>query len=188
MGKKDARYLLKKTEDGNTIGPLTKEGLKELAQSARVAPDDEVALTTKQNIWQPAPNVDFLEMNWLVPRGENSTGYGPTTLGTLHEFLIAGEITAEHLVEHKKTGQKKKIIELVEVLTDKQIKVRNEAKESNPPTLKNNDAAHAVEEVLETARQLRIRQLAHDLDDLTKKHDALLQKFRKLSVQLAQKK
>ncbi len=62
--------------------------------------------------WRPAPEIDFLEMLWLVklPGGEI---YGPTTVGTLREFINEGLVTEKTMATHAKTNQSLPLAALV---------------------------------------------------------------------------
>ncbi len=100
----NAVWRLKKAEDGSIFGPVSLETLKEWADSAQIAPDDHIDQSDDQ--WQPAPQTPFLEMVWEVTL-ESGQPYGPTTGGTLAEFLKEGLVTPKTEVTHATTGESK---------------------------------------------------------------------------------
>ncbi|MEM9398696.1 MAG: hypothetical protein AAF984_00665 [Verrucomicrobiota bacterium] len=205
MSKEETRYFLRKINEDYPIGPLKNKELIELAFSARIAPEDFISIEGKED-WQLAPEYDFLQMVWKIPRDEDSF-YGPTTVGTLHDFLVTGELDMDQEVEHIKTGKKKKISDLVK--DHAQPNIQRVEKETmlvklptpppeppapDPPTASEPKAAtnskpdNELEEVMETARELRIRQLEYDIHMTQDKYDDLLKKYRKLSEQMLQTK
>lgn len=85
-------WYLKKHENGEIFGPIRFEKIREWARTAQVNPQDMVS--TDQVVWTRPPMIPELEMDWLVELGENLL-YGPTTSGTLMEFVTSGEISPE---------------------------------------------------------------------------------------------
>lgn len=86
-------YLLK-NEDGTLFGPVPFSQLVEWAASAQISPLDKIS--SDQVEWNRAPTYPDLKMDWLV---QSSPGqlYGPTTIGALKEFILAGEINGESM-------------------------------------------------------------------------------------------
>ena len=103
-------WRVKKGPDDAVYGPVDPETLKEWANSAQVAPEDMVDESDEN--WRVAPEIDFLEMLWLVklPGGET---YGPTTVGTLREFIKEGLVTEKTVATHGKTHQSLPLTALV---------------------------------------------------------------------------
>src|SRR5476649_471277 len=95
-------WRVRKAPDNSIYGPVDQETLKEWANSAQIAPEDMIDESDEN--WRAAPEVDFLEMLWLVtlPGGEK---YGPTTVGTLREFINESLVTEKTLATHSKTNQ-----------------------------------------------------------------------------------
>jgi hypothetical protein len=95
-------WRVRKGPDDSIYGPVDPEALKEWANSAQIAPEDMIDESDEN--WRPAPDVDFLEMLWLVKLSGGET-YGPTTVGTLREFINEGLVTEKTLATHVKTNQ-----------------------------------------------------------------------------------
>lgn len=89
-------WYLKKHENGEVFGPVRFEKILDWASTAQVSPQDLVS--NDQIVWMRPPMIPELEMDWLVEVGE-SLLYGPTTSGTLLEFVASGEISKDtHLI------------------------------------------------------------------------------------------
>jgi len=166
-------WRIKKAPDNSIYGPVDVETLKEWANSAQVAPEDMVDESDEN--WRIAPEIDFLEMVWLVklPGGET---YGPTTVGTLREFINEGLVTEKTLVTHGKTHQSLPLTALVAAVDfEKKRASRRPATEMNKST-----ASLAVE----MAKDQHIRQLEEDLKELRREHETLTHKYRQLTLQM----
>jgi len=166
-------WRVKKAPDDSIYGPVDIETLKEWANSAQIAPDDRVDESDEN--WRAAPEIDFLEMLWLVklPGGEI---YGPTTVGTLREFINEGLVTEKTLATHGKTHQSLPLTALVAAVDfEKKRAERRPGKEGNKST-----ASLAVE----MAKDQHIRQLEEDLKELRREHENLTHRYRQLSLQM----
>src|SRR5271156_5207606 len=166
-------WRVRKGPDNSIYGPVDVETLKEWANSAQIAPEDMV--DESDDNWRRAPEIDFLEMLWLVklPGGEI---YGPTTVGTLREFINEGLVTEKTLVTHGKTNQSLPLTALVAAVDfEKKRASRRPSKEANKST-----ASLAVE----MAKDQHIRQLEEDLKELRREHETLTHKYRQLTLQL----
>jgi len=175
VGDEEAPMLwrVKKAPDDSIYGPVDEETLKEWANSAQVAPEDMVDESDEK--WRVAPEVDFLEMLWLVklPGGET---YGPTTVGTLREFINEGLVTEKTLATHAKTHQSLPLTALVAAVDfEKKRASRRPAQDANKST-----ASLAVE----MAKDQHIRQLEEDLKELRHEHESLIHKYRQLTLQM----
>ena len=95
-------WYLKKHENGEVFGPVAFDKVREWARSAQINPQD--LLSTDKNVWTRPPMIPELEMDWLVELGEDLL-YGPTTSGTLLEFVSGGEISPETVVINSVDGQ-----------------------------------------------------------------------------------
>ncbi len=82
-------YLLK-AQDREVYGPIKLDQLQAWAAEAKIAPLDKVSNDSKQT-WSRAPMVAELQMDWLIEMPDNYL-YGPTSVGTIQEFLATGEI------------------------------------------------------------------------------------------------
>jgi ribosomal protein L19E len=166
-------WRVRKIADNSIYGPVDTEMLKEWANSAQIAPEDMV--DESDEAWRPAPDIDFLEMLWMVklPGGEI---YGPTTVGTLREFINEGLVTEKTLATHSKTNQSLPLAALVAAVDfEKRRASRRPSKEGNKST-----ASLAVE----MAKDQHIRQLEEDLKELRREHEILVHKYRQLSLQM----
>ncbi|MDQ6940216.1 MAG: hypothetical protein M3119_08690, partial [Verrucomicrobiota bacterium] len=85
----DQQWFLRKHEDGTIFGPLSFDQLARWASTAQVAPHDSIS--TDQTNWMKAPMLPELGMDWIV-EVTSERFYGPTTLGSVREFLRLGEI------------------------------------------------------------------------------------------------
>lgn len=103
------QWFLRKHADGNIFGPMPFEQLTRWASAAQVAPHDSVS--TDQITWTKAPMLAGLGMDWLV-EVTSERYYGPTTLGSIHEFMRLGEINEETLVINSCDGTRRRIAEI----------------------------------------------------------------------------
>ena len=95
----DSVWYLRKASDGSLFGPLSFKQLQQWAADAQVSPLDRVS--NDQTNWIKAPMLPELQMDYIVEVGVDHY-YGPTTLGTIAEFIAAGEITPETTVTNCK--------------------------------------------------------------------------------------
>ena len=102
-------WFLRKHEDGSTFGPVRFDQIARWAATAQIAPHD--MLSNDRQTWVKAPMLPQLGMDWLVELTSEHY-YGPTTLGTLQEFIRLGEIDAETLVINTRNGAYCKIQEM----------------------------------------------------------------------------
>src|SRR5271156_5486562 len=165
-------WRVKKAPDNAVYGPVDTPMLKEWANSAQIAPDDQI--DESDDNWRPAPEIDFLEMLWIVklPGGES---YGPTTVGTLREFINEGLVTDKTHASHCKTHQSLPLAALVAAVDFEQKRAARRPKEANKST-----ASLAVDR----AKDQHIRQLEEDLKELRKEYDTLTHRCRQLERQL----
>jgi hypothetical protein len=166
-------WRVKKSPDNSIYGPVNAETLKEWANSAQVSPQDLIDVSDEN--WKPAPEIDFLAMFWIVTLPGNEV-YGPTTVGTLREFIHEKLITEKTLATHTKTRQTLPVAALFAAVEFEQKR----ALRRPPREAKKSTASLAVE----MAKDQRIRQLEEDLRELKKTHEALVHKFRQVNLQL----
>jgi len=167
-------WRIRKTPDDAIYGPVDAGTLKEWANSAQVAPQDMI--DESDDNWRPATQIDFLEMFWMVKLPPSDEPYGPTTIGTLREFIQEGLINEKTLATHAKTLQSLPIAALFAALEfEKKRSLKRPPKEAMKST-----ASLAVE----MAKDQRIRQLEEDLKDLRREHESLTHRYRQLSLQL----
>jgi hypothetical protein len=164
-------WRVKKAPDNAIYGPVDTEMLKEWANSAQIAPEDQI--DQSDDTWRAAPEIEFLEMLWVVklPGGET---YGPTTVGTLREFINEGLVTDKTHASHCKTHQSLPLAALVAAVDFEQKRAARRPKEANKST-----ASLAVDR----AKDQHIRQLEEDLKELRKDYDALTHRYRQLERQ-----
>jgi ribosomal protein L19E len=166
-------WRVKKNPDNSIYGPVDAVTLKEWANSAQISPQDQV--DTSDENWRPAPEIDFLDMLWVVtlPGDEN---YGPTTVGTLREFIHEGLISEKTVATHVKTHQSLPIAALFAAVEFE----KKRASRRPPKEAKKSTASLAVD----MAKDQRIRQLEEDLKELKREHETLTHKFRQLTLQI----
>src|SRR5271167_937177 len=166
-------WRVKKALDHSIYGPVDSEMLKEWANSAQIAPEDMV--DESDDNWRPAPEIEFLEMLWLVPLTAGET-YGPTTVGTLQEFVQEGLVTEKTMATHAITHQSLPLAALVVAADfEKKRAARRPPKERMKST-----ATLAVD----MAKDQHIRQLEEDLKELRREHEVLTHQYRQLKLQL----
>jgi hypothetical protein len=168
------KVRLRKLEENEVLGPMELADLKILAESAYISPGDEISFEGEE--WQKAVLVDELGMHWMI-RSKDGIEYGPTTVGTVREFLSAGEIEKEAMVINTKS---KKEATVKEFLGDETLaKVEAEKQEQAIPV-----PDRDLDESLELAKDIRIRNLEVDYEGLKKEFDDLSQKYRRTSEEL----
>jgi ribosomal protein L19E len=166
-------WRVKKAPDGDIYGPVDEATLKEWAAAAQISPEDLIDLS--DNDWRPAPEIVFLEMVWVVKLpGEEL--YGPTSVGTLREFIEEGLISDKSIATNVNTTQSLPVGALLAALDfEKKRAARRTPSNANKSTLNIN---------LDRAKDQRIRQLEEDLRSVRKDHDALVHKYRQLSLEI----
>ena len=102
-------YLLK-VADNEVFGPAPLDQLRNWAAEAKISPLDRVSNDDRKS-WYRAPTVADLQMDWLIEMPDNFL-YGPTSVGTLQEFLATGEIDDHVTVINTLDGSKTRISEL----------------------------------------------------------------------------
>ena len=103
------KWFLRKHEDGSTFGPVQFDQITRWAAAAQIAPHD--TLSSDGQTWVRAPMVPQLSMDWLVELTSEHY-YGPTTLGTLREFIRLGEIDSETVVINSCDGTRRQVREM----------------------------------------------------------------------------
>jgi len=166
-------WRVKKAPDDAIYGPVDSEMLREWANSAQIAPQDLV--DESDEAWRPASEIEFLEMLWMVKLPGDEV-YGPTTVGTLREFINEGLLTEKTLATHIKTNQSLPIAALFAALDFE----KKRASKRPPKEAMKSTASLAVD----MAKDQRIRQLEEDLKELRREHDSLVHRYRQLSLQL----
>ena len=85
----DEWYLLK-VADNEVFGPEPISKFRIWASEAKISPMDRISNDGRKS-WVRVPMVSELQMDWLIEMPDNFL-YGPTSVGTLQEFLATGEI------------------------------------------------------------------------------------------------
>lgn len=98
------KWFLIKQEDETVFGPLPFSQLLQWSEDACISPLDKVS--SDGTNWVKAPMIPDLHMDYLLEL-EPGAYYGPTTIGAIREFLIAGEITLDTLLTNCTNGEKK---------------------------------------------------------------------------------
>jgi hypothetical protein len=86
---KDEWYLLK-VSDNEIFGPAPIGQFRIWASEAKISPLDLIS-NDERKTWLRAPMIGELQMDWLIEMPDGFL-YGPTSIGTLQEFLATGEI------------------------------------------------------------------------------------------------
>jgi dTDP-4-dehydrorhamnose reductase len=139
--------------------------LRALANQSLIAPDDLVQVD--EGAWQKAPEISELEMVWRVEPLDGPR-YGPTTAGTIAEFLQSGQLGGSELVTHLRTKETYTVTEFLDEIRrrrDAKLKSRTIKLEDSPATA---TAAPAASPAFDAALRLRIRQLETDLAEARK--------------------
>jgi len=104
MDDDDEWYLLK-VSDNEIFGPAPLGQFRIWASEAKISPLDRIS-NDERKTWLRAPMIAELQMDWLIEMPDGFL-YGPTSVGTLQEFLATGEIdenvTVINTLDRKKT-------------------------------------------------------------------------------------
>ena len=84
------QWFLYKAAENDVFGPTDLEQLQAWASEAKISPHDRISDDGKES-WVRAPMIAELQMDWLIEMPDKFL-YGPTSLGTIQEFLATGEI------------------------------------------------------------------------------------------------
>lgn len=103
-------WYLRKRGGTEAFGPISFAQLQAWAESAQISPLDWVSHDGSN--WLRAPMVPELQMDWLIELGDGAL-YGPTTLGTLREFVRSGDITGESEIIDAIAGSRHMVAELL---------------------------------------------------------------------------
>ncbi|MCE9518686.1 MAG: hypothetical protein K8R87_03860 [Verrucomicrobia bacterium] len=106
----ETQWYLLKVSDNEIFGPAPLSQLRIWAAEAKISPMDRVSSDNRKS-WQRAPMVTELQMDWLVEMPDGFL-YGPTSVGTLQEFLATGEIDERTTVINTFENTKTRINEL----------------------------------------------------------------------------
>jgi len=118
MDTESTTWHLMKQEDGTTFGPVPFEQIREWAMAAQIAPHDR--LSTDGQTWVKAPTIPELGMDWLVVTAPDQL-YGPTTSGTVREFLVSGEITESTPLINCVTGEQVAVCDVPALVREERI-------------------------------------------------------------------
>ena len=106
----ESQWFLLKFVSNEIFGPASLGQLRTWATEAKISPMDRVS-SDARNTWRRAPMVTELQMDWLIEMPDNLL-YGPTSVGTLQEFLATGEINENVTVINTLEGTTSRINEL----------------------------------------------------------------------------
>jgi hypothetical protein len=160
-------WFLRKHHDGTVFGPLSFEQLARWASTAQIAPHD--TLSTDQQSWIKAPMLPELGMDWLVEMTSEHY-YGPTTLGTIWEFLRQGDINEDTFVINTCDGNRCQLRELAAVLES--------ARQNEPPaTGISFDVHERIRDLEQSLREERraLEETERRYAELERKYNELLQ-------------
>jgi len=114
------RWFLRKHEDGSTFGPVQFDQITRWAAAAQIAPHD--TLSNDRQTWIKAPMLPQLGMDWLVELTSEHY-YGPTTRGTLQEFIRLGEIDGDTFVINTCDGTRRQIRQMPDLWETAKLQV-----------------------------------------------------------------
>lgn len=106
----ETQWYLLKFASNEIFGPASLGQLRTWATEAKISPMDRVSKDGRKS-WQRAPMIKELLMDWLIEMPDNFL-YGPTSVGTLQEFLATGEIDENVNVINTVEGKTTRISEL----------------------------------------------------------------------------
>ena len=166
-------WRVKKLPDNAIYGPVDEATLKEWASSAQISPEDMIDFSDEE--WRPATQIEFLEMIWMVKLpGEEL--YGPTSVGTLREFIHEGLISEKTIATNVMTEQSLPIGALFAAVEfEKKRAARRPSDDGRKST---------VSIAVDMAKDQRIRQLEEDLRAMRKEHEELTHKYRQLTLEV----
>ena len=157
-------WFLNKHDDGAIFGPASEDQIQDWALAAKISPLDKVS-SDGQSSWRRAPMFPELHMDWLVEVSEDYL-YGPTTFGTVQEFLAAGEINGETIVINCKEGSQARVKDMPVFSTrlrrTNAENLVNEPSDSNTANL--SDSEHILElesKILDLRRALHQSELSY---------------------------
>jgi hypothetical protein len=166
-------WRVKKLPDGDIYGPVDEATLKEWAGAAQISPEDLIDISDEN--WKPAPQYDFLEMLWVVKLPGDEL-YGPTSVGTLREFIHEGLISDKSIATNVVSTQSLPVGALFAALD---FEKKREARRATPDRNKS-----TVMIAVDMAKDQRIRQLEEDLRNMRREHEGLLHKYRQLTLEM----
>jgi len=155
--------------------------LKALANQSLIAPDDLIQID--EGSWTKAPEVTGLEMLWWVEPLDGPR-YGPTTAGTVAEFLQSGQLGGSELVSHVRTKETYTVNEFIEEMRRRRtarLKSRTIKLEEAPE----NTAPFANSPAFDSALRLRIKQLETDLAKAREQLDVQAHELARLRASLS---
>jgi len=176
MSSDNRAFRLRKLNDAEVYGPMNADELKQLIDSAYVSPEDEVS-TGDDEDWKPVTEFPELGMVWKI-QANDGTMYGPTSLGTIREFLRTGEIRFDDKILKYDEKEPKSIAEALGETEAAALKAEIEAAQEG-------STDEQLEKAFETAREIRIRNLEADLEGVRREFDELKQKYLKACEALA---
>jgi len=167
-----ATFHLRRLGQMDILPGLHLDDLKTLADWAHLHPMDELSLDGK--VWIKAHEFKELGMVWLILQ-EDSVVYGPTTVGTLKEFFVQGEIGPEQPLRHHGTGQASTVRE---VIGDDYVRRIQAAAEEAPST----PSALPLAQPLSSAERVRLlesslQETQHRLAELTRNYRGAIQEL-----------
>lgn len=106
----DDEWYLLKVSDNEIFGPAPLDQFRIWASEAKISPLDRVSNDNRKT-WLRAPMIPDLQMDWLIEMPDGFL-YGPTSVGTLQEFLATGEIDENIVVINTLDRSKSRIKDL----------------------------------------------------------------------------
>jgi len=170
-------WFLRKHQDGSVFGPISFDQLSSWTSAAQVAPQDVVS--TDQQTWLKAPMVPQLGMDWLVEVTSEHC-YGPTTIGTIHEFIRLGDINADTFIINSGDGTRRQIGEMPALFKTTSTALRAETSGNTEPaatgiSIRLQERIRDLEQTLREERRA-LAEAEERYEKLEEKYNALLQR------------
>ena len=143
-------WYLKKHDDGTVYGPAAMDQLRDWALAAKISPMDKLS-NDKRRTWKRAPLMPELHMDWLVEVNADFT-YGPTTFGTVQEFISAGEIDDNTWIINCRDGKRFRVKDMPVALNSPRRRSSDEVIEQIQ-----REATHEVRSVGESDNEKLLR-------------------------------
>jgi len=166
-------YLLK-VSTNEVFGPSPIEQLRIWAFEAKISPMDRLSNDERVS-WRRAPMIPELKMDWLIEMPDNFL-YGPTSVGTLQEFLATGEIDEHIMVINTAEGSKSRIKDLDFFKTSPQ-RVRGAQEVSNEEIAEAGGEANALLKQRIIWLEKQAMELQRDVDEWQMQCRTIRQQF-----------
>lgn len=137
-------WYLYKAADSEVFGPTDLDHLRSWAAEAKISPLDRLS-SDGQESWMRASMIPELQMDWLIEMPDKFL-YGPTSIGTIQEFLATGEIDENVVVINTLEGTSGRLAD--QPFYQASPHSRRSAETTLRGTLWKNELEHAADQTL----------------------------------------